>query len=101
MSELLKKIPHLRLPIDFDAHALRNEVTIMHSKFVGYELPGKDRTEEERRQYREDWRGFGLIDFEPDSSKGMLDARAYQGEPAPFDVQFVRLRTSVDLYFGI
>ena len=84
--DILKKIPHLQLPAFYDADMLQAEVDNM-PKLIGYELPGEDRTDEERSQYRHNWRGRGLIDFEPDSSKGMLDARSYQGNPAPFDFQ--------------
>jgi hypothetical protein len=85
--EKLKSIPHLKLPINFDVDPLVEEVTPILPNLIGYELPGEDRTEEERNRYRENWRGRGLIDFEPDSSKGMFDARPYKNQPSPFEIE--------------
>jgi len=86
-TETLKTIPHLKLPINFGVEPLVEEVTPALPHLIGYELPGEDRTEKERELYRNSWRGRGLIDLEPDSSKGMLDARSYQGQPPPFEIQ--------------
>lgn len=86
MFEELKRIPHLRLPITFDVKLLREEVSDM-PELIGYELPGEDRSEEERGFYRRNWKGRGLIDFEDDSSKGMFDARPYQGGESPLNIR--------------
>ena len=84
----LKKIPHLQLPITFGVDELAEQAASLSDYMIGYELPGEDRTEEEREQYRHNWKGRGLMDFEPDSKKGMLDARPYQGGESPFDIQY-------------
>jgi hypothetical protein len=102
---ILKQIPHLKLPLTFSVEPPLIELSNMPD-LIGYELPGVDRTEEEKEQYRQNWRGRGLIDFEPDSSKGMLDARSYQGQPAPFNFQhdengikMFRTELAEDLFF--
>lgn len=73
----LKRIPHLRLPLRFDADAMWAEVRDLD--LVGYELP-EGSPEERREQYRRDWRGLGLVDFTEDSRLGMSDARAFRGK---------------------
>ena len=87
MNEL-KDIPHLRLG-EVDVHSLIHpEVEALREHMVGYELPGADRSEAEKEQYRRSWKGVGLIDYDEDASKGMLDARSYKGQPSPFDIKY-------------
>jgi len=87
ISNKLKTIPHLKLPISFDVARMVEEVRPILPNLVGYELPGSDRSVEERDEYRDNWRGIGLVDFETDSSKGMLDARSYRGQPPPLTIE--------------
>lgn len=86
-SERLKTIPHLKLSPQFSTAPLVDEIVPILDDFIGYELPGFDRSDEERNEYRENWSGLGLIDFEPDSTKGMCDARTYRGIPPPIKIE--------------
>lgn len=90
-SKKLKSIPHLKLSGQFSSELLVNEVRPIIPDLIGYELPGKDRSQEERDEYRKNWLGRGLVDFEPDSAKGMFDARSYQGQPPPITVERTKL----------
>ncbi len=84
----MKNIPHLQLPITFGVEPLVEDYKTIQHTMVGYELPGEDRTDEERAQYRRNWKGRGLIDFDTDSTKAMLDARSYKGANSPFDIKY-------------
>ena len=79
-KEILKNIPHLKLDIEVNVQSCISELDNV-PELIGYQLPS-------RNDYKDVWKGRGLIDYEPDSTKGMMDARSFKGQPSPFRFKY-------------
>lgn len=86
LIEELKNIDHLKLKVEVPLKELQQEALGVE-EWVGYQLE-KDRPEEERTFYENNWKGRGLIDWTEDSFAAMSQTRTSDGSEG-FTRQFL------------